>query len=274
MPTTACCSIRPAGRAHRRFAASRAGRAARPLESLRHADDWRIDLGARFRDGRLREGRRWRRARCCAGRRRGAGALTGSDCDTRRTALSSIRLTGCPASPMSRQRRRTLEDVPSSPETARRRVTARKLIGKPVIRLDIPAKTDGSARFGLDVRIPGMMYAAITQGPDRRDAQVASTSRNCPPGRVLSKERISSRRSPTAGSPRRSALAAVEIAYTPSAKPAGTVDRGRDEGSARRAPATYRREKRRHAAAALNGRGHRSAPITRCRSSPTPRSNR
>ena len=39
------------------------------------------------------------------------------------------------------------------------------LVGKPVLRLDIPAKTDGSARFGADVRLPGMVYAAITQGP-------------------------------------------------------------------------------------------------------------
>lgn len=37
--------------------------------------------------------------------------------------------------------------------------------GKPLLRIDIPSKTDGSARFGADVRLPGMMYAAIRQGP-------------------------------------------------------------------------------------------------------------
>lgn len=39
------------------------------------------------------------------------------------------------------------------------------LIGKAQNRLDIPAKVDGSASFGLDVRIPGMLYAAIAQSP-------------------------------------------------------------------------------------------------------------
>jgi isoquinoline 1-oxidoreductase beta subunit len=39
------------------------------------------------------------------------------------------------------------------------------LRGKPLLRIDIPSKTDGSARFGTDVRLPGMVYAAISQGP-------------------------------------------------------------------------------------------------------------
>ena len=36
-----------------------------------------------------------------------------------------------------------------------------KVIGKPVQRLDIPTKVDGSALFGIDVREEGMLYAAI-----------------------------------------------------------------------------------------------------------------
>lgn len=38
-----------------------------------------------------------------------------------------------------------------------------RLIGHDVPRLDIPQKTDGSARFGIDIRLPGMAYAAIEQ---------------------------------------------------------------------------------------------------------------
>ncbi|AOK31968.1 aldehyde dehydrogenase [Burkholderia singularis] len=40
-----------------------------------------------------------------------------------------------------------------------------KLIGKPVKRLDSPEKVDGSAQFGLDVRLPGMLYAVIVNSP-------------------------------------------------------------------------------------------------------------
>ena len=42
---------------------------------------------------------------------------------------------------------------------------AARFTGKPVLRLDIPSKVDGTARFGADVRLPGMGYAAIAQGP-------------------------------------------------------------------------------------------------------------
>ncbi len=40
-----------------------------------------------------------------------------------------------------------------------------QLIGKSVPRTDIPAKTDGSAIFGLDVRVPGMVYAVVARCP-------------------------------------------------------------------------------------------------------------
>lgn len=40
-----------------------------------------------------------------------------------------------------------------------------KLIGQPAQRLDIPSKIDGSARFGLDVRLPGMKYAVLRLCP-------------------------------------------------------------------------------------------------------------
>ena len=52
-------------------------------------------------------------------------------------------------------------DAPSSP-TLRAHSA---LMGRAVPRLDIPSKTDGSARFGGDVRLPGMVYATVKSGP-------------------------------------------------------------------------------------------------------------
>lgn len=40
-----------------------------------------------------------------------------------------------------------------------------KLIGRSMPRKDIPGKVDGSAQFGIDVRLPGLVYAAIAQPP-------------------------------------------------------------------------------------------------------------
>ncbi len=39
------------------------------------------------------------------------------------------------------------------------------LIGLPTKRLDVPDKVDGSAKFGIDVRLPGMVYAAVAHCP-------------------------------------------------------------------------------------------------------------
>lgn len=39
------------------------------------------------------------------------------------------------------------------------------VIGKPHKRLDTPAKTNGSAIFGMDVRLPGMLYAVAERCP-------------------------------------------------------------------------------------------------------------
>jgi len=40
-----------------------------------------------------------------------------------------------------------------------------KIVGKRTLRLDSPAKVNGSAEFGIDVKLPGMVYATILQCP-------------------------------------------------------------------------------------------------------------
>jgi isoquinoline 1-oxidoreductase beta subunit len=40
-----------------------------------------------------------------------------------------------------------------------------RYIGKPQKRLDAPMKVDGSAKFGIDVRLPGMLFAVIARPP-------------------------------------------------------------------------------------------------------------
>jgi isoquinoline 1-oxidoreductase subunit beta len=40
-----------------------------------------------------------------------------------------------------------------------------RLIGKPLLRLDTAGKVDGSAEFGLDVQLPGMLYAVVALCP-------------------------------------------------------------------------------------------------------------
>src|SRR5262249_23236148 len=40
-----------------------------------------------------------------------------------------------------------------------------RVIGKPAKRLDTPSKVDGSAQFGIDTRLAGMVYAVIARCP-------------------------------------------------------------------------------------------------------------
>ena len=108
------------------------------------------------------------------------------------------------------------EDAPSSP-TLR---TTPQLSGKPLLRLDIPSKTDGSARFGADVRMPGMMYAAIRHDPfgatrsgvDRAGLPVSARLVEGPDFIAVVADGWYAAKT---------ALEAVKPAYTAAAKPAG-----------------------------------------------------
>ncbi len=40
-----------------------------------------------------------------------------------------------------------------------------RYLGKPQKRLDSPVKVDGSAKFGLDMRVPGMLFAVVARPP-------------------------------------------------------------------------------------------------------------
>src|SRR5580698_7901123 len=55
--------------------------------------------------------------------------------------------------------------LPVPKEVTLKDVSDFRLIGKPLPRLDTPDKVDGSAEFGLDVQLPGMLYAVIALCP-------------------------------------------------------------------------------------------------------------
>ena len=55
------------------------------------------------------------------------------------------------------------EPIPANPPLKPR--AEFKLIGKPRRRLDTPGKVDGSAEFGLDVKLERMLHAALAQSP-------------------------------------------------------------------------------------------------------------
>jgi isoquinoline 1-oxidoreductase beta subunit len=56
-----------------------------------------------------------------------------------------------------------LLDPPSDP--ALKDPSEFRILGKPVHRMDIPQKTNGSALFGIDIKVPGMLYASVERSP-------------------------------------------------------------------------------------------------------------
>jgi len=61
-----------------------------------------------------------------------------------------------------------LQKLPIKPAAERR------LIGKPVRAIDIPSKTNGSGRYGIDAEVDGMVYARPKVPPTRNGSRVVS----------------------------------------------------------------------------------------------------
>ncbi|HZQ52864.1 MAG TPA: xanthine dehydrogenase family protein molybdopterin-binding subunit [Bryobacteraceae bacterium] len=55
--------------------------------------------------------------------------------------------------------------IPQIDKVPLRRPGEFQIIGKSLPRKDIPAKVDGSAQYGIDVRLPGMLYAMVERCP-------------------------------------------------------------------------------------------------------------
>ncbi len=55
--------------------------------------------------------------------------------------------------------------LPLNPSPRLKNEAAHKLIGRDLPRLDTPAKVDGSAEFGIDVKVPGMLVGALKMPP-------------------------------------------------------------------------------------------------------------
>lgn len=51
-------------------------------------------------------------------------------------------------------------------------MSAFKIIGKDVPRVELAAKSDGTAKFGIDIRLPGMLWASVQYAPVMGEKQV------------------------------------------------------------------------------------------------------
>src|SRR5262249_9086573 len=51
-------------------------------------------------------------------------------------------------------------------------VSERRLIGRPTKALDVAGKVDGTARYGIDAKVPGMVYARPKLPPTRTGSKV------------------------------------------------------------------------------------------------------
>ena len=58
--------------------------------------------------------------------------------------------------------------LPAPQEVKLKKISEYKLIRKPLQKLDTPLKTNGGAIFGLDKKLPGMLYAVVERNPRQR----------------------------------------------------------------------------------------------------------
>ena len=57
------------------------------------------------------------------------------------------------------------ESLPEVPESEYKPRSEYRYLGTDVPRIDVPAKVDGSAEYGIDVQVPGMVYASVLRAP-------------------------------------------------------------------------------------------------------------
>ena len=80
-----------------------------------------------------------------------------------------------------RRCRRGGRELPPPDEVALKDPREWKLAGKPRRRLDVPAKVTGQPIYAIDVRLPGMLYAAVVAlSGVRRRAEEPSTRTQLP----------------------------------------------------------------------------------------------
>src|SRR2546428_6269678 len=67
--------------------------------------------------------------------------------------------------PVVRHTRRAGGDAAGPKDVALKEPKDFRLLGTRVTRLDTPGKVDGSALFGIDIKVPGMLIASIERSP-------------------------------------------------------------------------------------------------------------
>jgi isoquinoline 1-oxidoreductase subunit beta len=68
--------------------------------------------------------------------------------------------------------------VPLDPQPRLKADSARTLVGQPLHKLDAPAKVNGSAVFGIDVNVPGMLVGAVKMAPTLNGKPVSVRNRD------------------------------------------------------------------------------------------------